>query len=252
VSRESKVWHSSRIEKNKSKSRSTADTASSGLSKRNRGDWKPELPPWQNTTLLPLPATRVIIDSKNAISSEAFMANISSVHILPTIANAALSDAQLWGKMMLNARLVDQPYIKHKVGWKDGHRDRDMEDEDSEEQISDEDGGVEIRDGNDEEGIKDEHSEEDISDEDGGVKIEDANDEADIKNKIPEAEEMNEASEVEVSDVERSRDKAKREEAMAQRQQTKAKRRREQAKRIRQRSLRWLSSARLSKGFGPV
>jgi len=261
VSRKFQVWHSTRIEKNKANSRSTADTTNPRKLKRNKGDWKPELPPWHNTTLLPLPVTRVDIHSNNAVSSEAFTAYINSVHIVPTIANAALSDAQLWGKMMLNARLVDQPYIKHKVGWKDGHRDRDMEDEsreeemedeDSEEQISDEDGGVEIRDGNDEEGIKDEHSEEDISDEDGGVKIEDANDEADIKNKIPEAEEMNEACEVEVSDVERSRDKAKRGKAMAQRQQTKAKRRREQAKRIRQRSLRWLSSARLSKGFGPV
>jgi hypothetical protein len=229
------------------------------MSKRNRGDWKPELPPWHNTTLLPLPATRVIIDSNNAISSEAFMANISSVHILPTIVNAALSDAQLWGKMMLNARLVDQPYIKHKVGWKDGHRDRDMEDEsreeemedeDSEEQISDEDGGVEIRHRDGEEDIKDENSEEEISDEDGGVKIEEEDDEAEIKNKHPEAEKKDKDRQVDVTDVEQSRDKAEREEAKVKRQQAKAKRRREQAKRIQQRSLRWLSSAQLSKAFG--
>lgn len=220
------------------------------MSKRNRGDWKPELPPWHNTTLLPLPATRVIIDSNNAISSEAFMANISSVHILPTIANAALSDAQLWGKMMLNARLVGQPYIKHKVGWKDGHRDRDMEDEDSEEQISDEDGGVEIRNGNVEEDIKDEHSEEEIGDEDGGVKIEDEDDEAEIKNKHPEAEKKDEAREVEVTDVERAVDMAFRQEAKVKRQEAKKKRRGGQAKRLRQRSLRWLSSAQLSKAFG--
>lgn len=249
--------------------------------KRSKGDWKPELPPWHNITLLPPPATRVLINSGNAVSSEGFVTKISSVHVVPTVANAALSDAQLWGKMMLNGRRVDQPYIKHSLGWNDGHQDVEMEaehgkedikDESCEEQISDEDGGMNIVSEYDADNIKDEDSEnqnndedseelisdedggvkirdeiddEQTEDEDGGVKITDTNNKSDIPNQLPKPETKTDACKVDVTDIELSENKAKRQEAQK-------KRRREQAQRIRQRSLRWLSSAQLSKAFGGV
>ena len=221
------------------------------MSKRINGDWKPKLPSWHNITLLPFPATRVDINSNNVVSSGAFIANISSVHIVPTVANAAMSDAQLWGKMMLNARLADQPYIKHRLGWMDGHRDVEMDDahgeeenkdKNSDEDFSDEDGGVGITAGIAEEEINNENSENDLSDEEGGVKIRTEIDEADIQNQFPEPEEMDRDREMEVTDVAQSKDEAKGLEA-------KKKHRREQAKRIRQRSLRWLSSAQLTQAF---
>lgn len=234
MSRESEVWYSTRIQKTKSKSRSTADTASLRKLKRTKGDWKPELPPWHNTALLPLPITCVDIHSNNAVSSETFIANISSVHIVPTATNAALSDAQLWGKLMLNARLVNQPYLKHEVGWKDGPRDVEMEDEDGEEEVNDE---------NSEQNINDENSDEEVKDEKRIVKIEDETYKADLKNKNSEPQIKVEDPKVEATDMERSLDTAKRQEA-------KKKLRADQAKRVRQRSLRWLSSAQLSKMSG--
>lgn len=126
---------------------------------------------------------------------------------------------------MLNARLVNQPYLKHEVGWKDGPRDVEMEDEDGEEEVNDE------------------NSDEDVKDEKRIVKIEDETYKADIKNKNSEPQIKVEDPKVEATDMERSLDTAKRQEA-------KKKLRADQAKRVRQRSLRWLSSAQLSKMSG--